>query len=211
MTNPIQSIALEKLIAHPDNPNIMSNSNLGKLIKNIKLTGRYEPILVRPHPQRGGFFQIINGHHRCNALTKLGYTVADCIVWDIGDEQTDILLATINRLCGSDNLGKKINLLKRLSGRMDPAKLGKLLPQTAKQIERLTRLKMPSSPAEASANCFSNPMVFFVSDTQQKTIERALSSVQKTGGEKTKAAKRAAALAYIARQFLNQLKLNSRT
>ena len=210
MTNSIQSIALDKLDFHPDNPNRQSKVNFAKLVRNIERTGRYEPLIVRPCPSvrtpkegKAGYFQIINGHHRCHALAKLGYKTADCIVWDIDDEQTDILLATLNRLGGSDELGKKLNLLKRLNKRMESAELAKLLPQTAKQIERLTSLKMPSMPSETNAKCFSNPMVFFVNDAQQETIENALSLAKESRGEKTKAAKRAGALAQIAGDFLS--------
>jgi ParB family chromosome partitioning protein len=216
MTNSVQSIALEKLVAHPDNPNQQSGATFGKLVRNIKRTGRYEPIVVRPHPEREDHFQIINGHHRHLALAKLGHKTADCVVWDIDDEQTDILLATLNRLGGTDELNKKLELLKRLNKKMESGELAKLLPQTAKQIERLTNLKMPSMPAEAKS--FSNPMVFFVNDAQQETIENALSLAQESRSEiakvacaKTKAAKRAAALADIAGEFLKHLKFNSRT
>ena len=209
MASAIQSIPLDKLVAHPDNPNQQSGTTFGKLVRNIKRTGRYEPIVVRPHPERGGCFQIINGHHRCLALAKLGYKTADCMVWDIDDEQTDVLLATLNRLGGSDELGKKLELLKRLNKRMESGELAKLLPQTAKQIERLTNLKMPSRPVETKS--FLNPMVFFVNDTQQEVIEKALSTAQEAGDEKIKAAKRAAALAHIAGEFLNQSKFNSGT
>jgi ParB/RepB/Spo0J family partition protein len=215
MASAIQSIPLDKLVAHPDNPNRMSKANIAKLVRNIEQTGRYEPIMVRPHPQRGNYFQIINGEHRCCALAKLGYKTADCIVWDIDDEQTDILLATLNRLGGTDELGKKLELLKRLNKRMESGELSKLLPQTAKQIERLTNLKMPSRPAELDGKHFSNPMVFFVNDAQQETIENALSLTQESRSEivkmayaKTKAAKRAAALAHIAGDFLNYSKIN---
>jgi ParB/RepB/Spo0J family partition protein len=215
MASAIQSIPLDKLVAHPDNPNRMSKANIAKLVRNIEQTGRYEPIIVRPHPQRGNYFQIINGEHRCCALAKLGYKTADCIVWDIDDEQTDILLATLNRLGGTDELGKKLELLKRLNKRMESGELSKLLPQTAKQIERITSLKMPSMPAKTIAKCFSNPMVFFVNDAQQETIENALSLAQESRSEivkmayaKTKAAKRAAALAHIAGDFLNYSKIN---
>jgi ParB family chromosome partitioning protein len=201
MASAIQSILLEKLVAHPDNPNRMSAATFGKLVRNIERTGRYEPIVVRPHPQRGNCFQIINGEHRCRALAKLGYKTADCIVWDIDDEQVDILLASLNRLVGTDQIDKKLVLLKRLNKKINADELAKLLPQTAKQIERLTNLKMPSTPAETKS--FSNPMVFFVDDTQQEVIEKALSTAQEVGDEKTKAAKRAAALARIAGEFLN--------
>jgi hypothetical protein len=202
MANTIQSIALEKLLAHPANPNKMSEATFSKLVRNIKRTGRYEPIVVRPHPEREEYFQIINGHHRCLALTKLGYKAADCVAWDIDDEQVNVLLATLNRLCGRDELGRKLELLRRLNKSMGAKELAKLLPQTAKQIERLTNLKMPSMPAEAKS--FSNPMIFFVNDEQQKTIEQAISLAEKGQNEKTRAAKRAAALARIAGEFIEK-------
>jgi len=208
MTNSIESIALDKLIAHPDNPNRMSKINFAKLVRNIERTGRYEPLAVRPCPSKADYFQIINGHHRCQALARLGCETADCIIWDINDEETDILLTTLNRLGGSDQLNKKLKLLKRLNKKMSTGELTKLLPQTAKQIERLTNLKRPSAPAKINAKCFANPLVFFVNDSQQQQIERALSLVEEPKAEMTKAAKRAAALTRIAGCFLKHSKIN---
>jgi hypothetical protein len=208
MTNSIQSINLDKLEFHPDNPNRQSRVNFAKLVRNMERTGRYEPLVVRPSPKKTGHFQIINGHHRCHALAKLGYTTADCIVWDVDDEQTDVLLATLNRLGGSDQLGKKLKLLKRLNKKMVAGELAKLIPQRAKQIERLTNLKRPAVPAKINAKCFANPLVFFVSDSQKQQIERALSLVEEPKAEMTKAAKRAAALAFIAQYFFNRKRLN---
>lgn len=201
MANEVQSIALEKLIVHPANPNKMSDATFRKLVRNMERTGRYEPIVVRPHPGKEGHFQIINGHHRCLALTKLDYKAADCVVWDIDDEEADILLATLNRLCGSDELSRKLELLKRLNKRMESNELARLVPQTAKQIERLTNMKMPNMPGDAKG--FSNPLVFFVNDAQQGTVEKALLLAERTQNEKTRAAKRAAALARIAEEFLS--------
>ncbi len=211
MASSIQSIALDKLDFHPDNPNRMSKVNFAKLVRNIERTGRYEPLIVRPCPDKADYFQIINGYHRCHALAKLGYKTTDCVVWDIDDEETDILLATLNRLGGSDELGKKLKLLKRLNKRIEAGKLAKLLPQTAKQIERLTNLKRPSAPAKIAENCFANPLVFFVNDKQQEQIEKALSLVGIAGrltaeskAEVTRATKRAAALTHIAGYFLRR-------
>lgn len=208
MTNSIQSIALDKLDFHPDNPNRMSKVNFGKLVRNMERSGRYEPLTVRPCPDKADYFQIINGHHRCHALAKLGYKTADCVVWDIDDEETDVLLATLNRLGGSDELAKKLKLLERLSKRTEANILARILPQTRSQIERLTNLRMPSAPAKINAKCFVNPLVFFVNDSQQERIEKALSLVEEPKAEMTKAAKRAAALTHIAGYFFNMKKLN---
>lgn len=221
MENSIQSIALDKLIAHPDNPNRMSRPVFAKLVRNIKRTGRYEPLVVRPCPDVSGdkddgletigdehrdCFQIINGHHRCRALAELGYETADVVVWDIDDEQADIYLATLNRLGGSDELDKKLKLLKRLSKTFVPGRLAKLLPQTAGQIERLTKLKMPSVSANTTTKCFANPLVFFLNDKQQQIVEEALLPAEQKQNEKTKAARRAAALTHIAHSFIDTSK-----
>lgn len=197
MTNSVQSIALDKLVAHPDNPNRMSKANFAKLVRNIKLSGRYEPLIVRPIRRLSlvardsghealvtGYgprdcFQIINGHHRYNALAHLGYKQADAIVWDVDDEQADILLATLNRLSGSDELDKKLKLLKRLNKKTEAGQLAKLLPQTAKQIERLVNLRRLTVPAKIDAKSFATPLVFFVSDSQQQIIENALSRAER--------------------------------
>jgi len=206
MENQVQTIQLNKLIAHPDNPNKQSKINFTKLVRNIKRTGKYEPLIVRPHPERKGYFQLINGYHRCRALEQLGHKYADAIVWEVDDEQTDILLATLNRLGGSDELSKKLTLLKRLNETFKTRDLGKLLPQTSKQIEQLVNLKVPAVPAK-NTDAFLNPMVFFVTDQQKQIIENALSSVQ-DNSDKPKAVRRAAALVKIAQSFASKLTCN---
>jgi ParB/RepB/Spo0J family partition protein len=197
----IESIPIVKLIPHPANPNQMSDSTFRKLVRNIERTGFYEPIIVRPHPQKKDKFQIINGHHRVKALVKLGKKEADCVVWEVDDEQTVVLLATLNRLTGSDVPAKKIELLKQLKERFDSVDLAKILPQTAKQIERLTNLKLDLVPVKFDAEMFAVPLVFFVTAEQNKIIEQALSEVNTSSGQ-TKAQRRAAAITEIANQFL---------
>ncbi len=196
----IKSVYLTKLIPHPDNPNRMGRQKFAKLIRNIELTGRYEPLVVRPLPEKKGHFQIISGHNRARALEKLGYKRVEVIVWDVDDHQAGILLSTLNRLCGSDVLDTKISLLKRLKKRLDTAELAKLLPQSAGQIERLTGLKLPKRPPPATA--MPQPMVVFVSAEQQKAIEQAMSLAPPDPKLRTRAARNAAALTQIAQAFM---------
>ncbi|MHC4636863.1 MAG: ParB/RepB/Spo0J family partition protein [Planctomycetota bacterium] len=206
MTNQIQTIALDKLVEHPGNANSMSDAVFGKLVRNIERTGRYEPLVVRPHNSKPGGYEILNGHHRVKALAKLGYESADAVVWDVDDEQADILLATLNRLCGSDMLGKRTAILKRLSKRLSSGELSKLLPETASQIEKLLTLKLPDVTMSADVNSFAEPLVFFVTGEQAETIENAINS---TGGfaegpdcGATKTQRRAAAITAIAKNFI---------
>ena len=221
MVNQIQSISLEKLVAHPDNPNRMSKGKFAKLLRNIERTGRYEPLVVRPCPykscrccdkrnpndDRKTCFQIINGHNRWRALKELGYKTAEVIIWDVDDQDTDIMLATLNRLGGSDVLDKKLTLLERLNQsafRGQASELTKLVPHTANQIKRLTQLTI-SDCRKAVDNRKSqtlNPLVFFLSDEQQATVLKALSAQMKEQ-KKTKAVKNAAALTSMAQDFIN--------
>ena len=231
--NRISKIALEKLVAHPDNPNRMSKGKFAKLLRNIERTGRYEPLVVRPCPKkscrscekrnpndlRKSCFQIINGHHRWRALKELGYRTAEVIVWDVNDQDTDIMLATLNRLGGSDVLDKKLTLLKRLNQSAfdgQTSELTKLLPQTSNQIKRLTKLSI-SDCRKAIENRKSQmliPRVFFLNDEQQAIVQKALSAAMSTQKlalseaewvekNRTKAVKNAAAFAYIAQEFIN--------
>lgn len=199
MTTKIRHIPLEKLLAHPDNPNRMSRASFRKLMRHIRETGRYEPLVVRPHPQRKGFFQIINGNHRCAALRELGHAKAQAVVWDIDDEHTDILLSTLNRLTGRDQLDRKLTILRRLSARQSPKELAKLLPQTKGQLERLTTAKPLPSVKQDKTYAFAIPMVFYVSEEQQGIIESALAPMVAQSEATTKAARRASALTQIAR------------
>jgi ParB-like chromosome segregation protein Spo0J len=186
MENQIQKVPIESLVAHPDNPNRMSGKVFSKLVRNIERTGRYEPIVVRPCPATNchscenplgdalrrrnpdigentgcDCFQIINGHHRVKALEQLGKKIADVVVWDVDDKEADILLATLNRLGGSDVLEKKLALLKRLNKQIESRKLAKLLPQTVTQINRLVNLKRPTMPAKLNRRSLTKPLVFF--------------------------------------------------
>ena len=197
----IRDIALDRLVPHPDNANRMSRANFAKLVRNIERMGRYEPIVVRPCPNRPGFFQIINGHHRCEALHKLGCATAQAVVWRIDDEQTDILLATLNRLGGRDTLDKKRALLQRLRTRIPTRKLARLLPQTLGQIERLTAGEASTATVRKKADSLAIPIVFFVDEGQQRKIEDALSAATSHEGQ-TRAVKRAAALTHVAEEFL---------
>jgi ParB/RepB/Spo0J family partition protein len=198
----LKTIAISKLVAHPANPNVMSEVKFNKLVRNIERTGLYEPIVVRPHPKKKDHFQIINGHHRVKALEKLGRKEADCVVWDVDDEQAEVLLATLNRLTGSDEPARKIELLKRLKERFGLPGLSKLLPQTRRQIEQLTNLKLSAVPVRPAGGVFAIPLVFFVTKAQQEIIESAIKKVILQQSQ-TKAQQRAAAIASIAERYLH--------
>jgi ParB-like chromosome segregation protein Spo0J len=106
-------IPLDKLLPHPENPNRMAKANFEKLKRHIKQSHNYEPLIVRRHPEIETAFQIINGHHRAEALKQIGETFADCVQWDIDDDAARLLLGR------STDLAAKMNWLpKRLFTRI---------------------------------------------------------------------------------------------
>ena len=147
-------------------------------------------------------FQIINGHYRWKVLRRLGYKTVEVVVWDVDDQDADILLATLNRLGGSDVLEKKLALMNRLNKRTPSCDLAKLLPYTSKQIHRLAHMHFRRvSQIQPAKSVFAHPVVFFLSDAQKEILEKALANAQEPQSEKTRAAKNAAALTAIAQQF----------
>ena len=210
-TNSIIGIPLDKLLAHPENPNRMSRATFEKLKRHIAQSGNYEPLIVRKHPEIEEHFQIINGHHRAKALKELGETFADCAVWDVDDNQVRILLATLNRLGGKDELAAKSELIKNLSAKFSSKELSKLLPDTKVIIERLKDIqKLIPPPACAGVNsgvgvkqAFLNTLVFFLNDEQKRTVEAALEKAMPAEGGK--AERMAAAITIIATKALSVL------
>ena len=182
----IISIPLEKLIPHPANANVMSTEFLDKLRRQIAAQNRYEPLVVRPHPVRFDCFQILNGHHRKQVLEQLRHTHAHCLVWDVSDEQALMLLATLNRLCGQDDLLKRAALLDKLSRRFPQDELLKHLPERPDQLQRLLQLNLPPAPVEPKdLSEIPQAMIFFVTKEQRRTIDQALQLVKNKPSHET--------------------------
>src|SRR5258708_1872303 len=130
-------VPLDDLVAHPLNSNVMSPDLTAKLRAHIKRTGRYPYLIVRPHPEEQGKYQVLDGHHRVAVLRELGHTEARCDVWEVNDREARLLLATLNRLQGQDQPRKRAELIHELLGEMSLDDLGGRLAWTAKQMEEV--------------------------------------------------------------------------
>ncbi len=202
MANQIQSIEILRLYPHPGNPNRMSKDNFRNLVRHVERTGRYEPLIVRPMPNDSQY-QIINGYHRFEALKLLGYETCDCVIWDVDDDEANLLLATLNRLCGQDVLEKKTALLDKLNSKLKVAELARLLPQTKTQIQRLIDLhkdKLKLKLAQPDEQSIAYPFVFFLNAEQKQIVDKALSLASTDTA--TKAERNAQAITKIAKHFI---------
>ena len=203
-------IPLTDLRRHPLNANVLPEELMAKLKAHIKQTGRYPFIVVRPDPEEAGTYQIIDGHHRVEVLRDLGHGEARCDVWSVGDRETKLLLATLNRLEGQDLPIKRANLIHELLGEMNLSDLAGLLPETDKQIEELeSLLQFPAEEiaallaeeAERAEKVLPRVMTFVVTPEQEQVIEHAVELVSDgTPGRDRKAR----GLANLAQRYLRE-------
>ncbi len=203
-----QMVPIDDLRPHPFNSNVMSDDLRAKLTAHIKRTGRYPFVVVRPHPGNAGQFEILDGHHRVEILRELGHTEARCDVWDVGDREAKLLLATLNRLEGQDVPIRRAQLIHELLGEMSLGDLGGLLPETDKQIEELeSLLQFPAdeiasllqAEAEKAEKVLPRVLTYVVTPEQQELIERAVELASDGTPGRDRKAK---GLANLARDFL---------
>ena len=114
-TGRLLRLPLDRLRPHPANANVMDEERLEKLAENIRREGDYPPLVVRPHPEEQGSYQILDGHQRLDVLRRLGHQEATCYVWPCDDRTALVLLATLNRLEGQDDPLKRAELLRELT------------------------------------------------------------------------------------------------
>ena len=176
-------VPLDDLRPHPLNSNVMPEDLKEKLRAHIRRTGRYPFLVVRPHPEELGRYQVLDGHHRVEILRELGHTDARCDVWDVNDREAKLLLATLNRLQGQDLPIRRAGLLHELLGEMSLDDLAGLLPETDKQLEELhALLEFPAEEiaalleeqAEEAEKVLPRVMSFVVTPEQEQLIEQAV-------------------------------------
>ncbi|MEX0885636.1 MAG: ParB/RepB/Spo0J family partition protein [Phycisphaeraceae bacterium] len=184
--NEIVDVELDRLRANPHNSNVMGERLLRKLTGHIERSGRYPPIIVRPIAGEGGqAYEILDGHHRVEALRRLKRPRARCIVWEADDDEALWLMATLNRLQGQDDARKRAALLRELGGRVEAAALSRGLPDNDKRLKRLREMTptvgppRPPQPLEAMPEAVH----FFLLPGPRRQLEARLREVGGTREE----------------------------
>jgi ParB-like chromosome segregation protein Spo0J len=203
-----RALAIESLLPHPLNANVLSEELRGKLAAHIRSTGHYPHLIVRPHAGEPGKFQVLDGHHRLLVLKDLGHTEARCDIWDVNDREAKLLLATLNRLEGQDLPIRRAQLLHELLAEMNLSDLAGLLPETERQLEVLhSLLEFPAddiaalldAEAEEAEKVLPRVMAFVVTPDQEVVIDQAVELASDgTAGRDRKAR----GLTNLARTFL---------
>ncbi len=177
----IQTIPLTSLRAHPANSNAMTDAMLNKLTAHIEQTDRYPPVIVRPAHRDSGDtsearFQILDGHHRVEALRRLSCDAARCVVWDVDDDKALLLLATLNRLEGKDDPTKRAALLSDLRERFGVERLCASLPEQQDELDALLALRDAPPTPSPPRRTHDLPVAvhFFLNNDDRERLEAAL-------------------------------------
>jgi len=204
----VRMVSLNYLLPHPLNSNVMPEDLQAKLRAHIKRTGRYPFLVVRPHPEEPGKYQVLDGHHRVAILRDLGHAEARCDVWNVDDREAKLLLATLNRLQGQDLPIRRAQLIHEMLGEMSLDDLAGLLPETDKQIEELhALLEFPAEEIAAQLEeqaaqdekVLPRIMTFVVTPEQEDVIDRAVEMASDGTPGRDRKAK---GLANLAQRFL---------
>lgn len=174
-TSPEQAcdLPIDRLDAHPANSNVMPKALLDKLASEIKRTGFYPPIIVRPIGER---YQILDGHHRVLVLTQLGHKSVNCVAWQVDDQQALLLLATLNRMRGEDDPRKRAALLTKLRQSMGINELAERLPEDRQRVQKMLALHAapPSPKPPTSISQMPVSLHFFVLPHERRAVEQKL-------------------------------------
>ena len=71
MTLEVSYLPITKVTPNPWNPNKQTERQYAAEIESICDNGFVMPILVRKHPEKKGYYEIIDGEHRWKALTQI--------------------------------------------------------------------------------------------------------------------------------------------
>ena len=204
-TGRLLSVPLDLLRPHPANANVMDEERLEKLAANIAQERNYPPLVVRPHPEEPGCYQVLDGHQRWQVLKHLRHEEARCYVWPCDDHTALVLLATLNRLEGQDDPLKRAELLRELTQLASPEDLAQLLPESAALIRQSLELLdlnldelLADLQRESDAGNGLRAITFVVSPEDEQAIEEA---VQQVAAGLVGTNRRGRALARIAKTY----------
>lgn len=180
-----EELSLDVLVHNRNAPNRIPRMFFKKLRHNIERIGRYETLTVRPHPEKKGCFEVLNGHARLDALRELGATSAKCDIWEVTDLESRLFLAVLNRLRGSEAPELRMGLLFDLLREIPKQELAAHIPETVSRLKKLQQLETVSeepgmvvfekSPAKPGVII----MNFYLKKEQHEVVSTAINDIAK--------------------------------
>lgn len=153
-TKPMEVVQLDVALLDPNpwNVNRMSKAMQRKLTAYLKREGLVEPIVVRPHPEHQGRYEILGGYHRWSICkSELGYPAIPCVVVEgLDDKRAKILSVNLNSMSGQPVPSLLSELLNDLQHGMPLDDMAATLPYDQDEIvDFLSLLQIPEGFADA--------------------------------------------------------------
>jgi len=133
-----RGIPIARLNLHPNpwNPNRQKPREQAAIAESVKEYGQVLELLVRPHPETAGEYQIIDGEHRFNVLPE---TVYCNIIHGLPDAHAKKLTIVMNETRGEADKVELAKLLADISADLGND-LGLGLPYEANELDELIKL-----------------------------------------------------------------------
>jgi ParB-like chromosome segregation protein Spo0J len=131
-----KSLPVTKLVKAEWNYKENDPQLLDKLISNIKRNNQLENLIVRKLPT--GFYEIVNGNHRYDALVAIG--AEEAVVYDCGeisDEHAVRIAIETNETAFETDYIKLANLMKKIAQKFSVDELKITMPFSDKQLDNL--------------------------------------------------------------------------
>lgn len=138
-------IPLDKVHPNPWNPNVTSEREQEAISESLEEFGQVLEILVRPHPDIPGAYQIVDGEHRYLEMAENGVIVAN-VLYGLSDVDAKRLTLIMNETRGKPDTEKKAVLLAEIKN-LQPENYSNALPYSQDELDELlkTASKNPDS------------------------------------------------------------------
>lgn len=133
----VVSLPLAQLHRAEWNANRVDEETLGKIRHSLREYGVVENLVVRPHPDLAGDYEVLSGNHRRDLYAEQGLDDAPCVVVELDDARARLLAQTLNRTRGADDPLAYRELLERVLEDLPVTAILDLLPETSKTLEQL--------------------------------------------------------------------------
>jgi len=173
-TRKSKEIPLNDLVDRPDPINRMPARTRRALVEQIRESGLYPPLIVRPLPSPSSKFEIVDGHLRRDVLAQLGRRSARCEIWPVAEEAADLLAMSLNQLRGRADQQRRARRLRRLIRRWGRDAVARRLALSPANIRQVLRSGQPAPAREKSAGLDLRPVFFHLHPAQLKELEAAL-------------------------------------
>ena len=105
----VEHVPVSRLRPWPENPRLMPEAEMHKLVRSIETFGLVEPLVVRRSDNL-----VIGGHQRLGAAKALGLKTVPVVYVDLSDAEAKVLNVGLNRIQGQWDLPKLGELLDEL-------------------------------------------------------------------------------------------------